>query len=324
MSADRPTRVAAIDIGTVTTRLVLAESRAGALRIAARRGAVTDLGEGVDMTGRFSSAAVERVLAAVRGFGAELRAFAPCLTLVTLTSAARDVENPAPLLDGLRAMGFDPQIIPGDVEASLTFWGVAGDFPDERIAVADSGGGSTEIVVGTGAPDCPSAPEHVVSLDVGCRRATDRFLLAGGDGEDAARAWARGQFSAAWADIARRPDRLVAVGGTVTTLVAVQHALVPYDSSFVHLHMLSLDEVDDLARRFSGMTVEQIAGLPGIEPKRVHVIQGGAIVVGELMRSGGYGSLTVSENGLLVGLARAAARIAERGGCEGGLASLLS
>ncbi len=310
-------RVACIDIGTVTTRLILAEREDGALRQVERRGFVTDLGEGVDATGKFCPSAVERVVEACSGFCRAIAPFGPDLVLTTLTSAARDASNAETLLSALRGLGLSPQIIEGETEAQVTFLGVSGDFPGERIAVVDSGGGSTEVVVGTApAGSAPAALERVVSLDIGCRRATERFLGPRGAGEDAARAWAREQFAGFWDGVEERPDRLVAVGGTVTTLVAVAHELEPYDSSFVHLHSLSLAEVDGLAERFSRMGVGEIARLKGIEPKRAPVIRAGALVVGELMRSGAYEALTVSENGMLAGLARAACRLLDAGGAS--------
>lgn len=363
----RTVRVAAIDIGTVTTRLILAEQRDGVLREVARRGSVTDLGERVDATGLFVPAAIGRVTDTCRAFCEDIVVFGADAVLTVLTSAARDAGNASVLLDNLRGLGLDPQIISGDEEARIMFSGVAADFPGERIAVADSGGGSTEIAVGTGIPlvgagdgtdglplgaknageslaaadsagavgassaraadartggargaGMPSdargvhAPgelrglDRSQSLDIGCRRVTDRFLGAGGAGADAARRWMREQFSAFWDSVADKPTRLVAVGGTVTTLVAVRHRLVPYDSAFVHLHDLSLAEVEELARRFAGFTVDEIAALPGIEPKRAPVIYAGSLIIAELMRTGDYDGLTVSENGLLAGLARRA------------------
>ncbi len=319
-------RVAGVDIGTVTTRLILAElDEGGALNVVARCGSVTDLGEGVDATGAFCSAAIDRVVETCRSFAERIAAFRPAVTLLTLTSAARDASNAHLLLERLEALGFSPEVIPGEVEARLTFLGVAADFAGERIAVMDSGGGSTEFALGSaGAASGPCALERTVSLDIGCRRVTERFLGAGGRGERAARTWAREQFAGFWGAVPETPSRLVAVGGTVTTLVAVQHELDPYDSAFVHLHALSLAEVDALADRFSGMSVAEIAACKGMEPKRAPVIRAGAIVVGEALRAGGYTSLTVSENGLLVGLARAGARLAESGSSTGGVLAALS
>lgn len=304
-------KVAAIDLGTVSSRLVLAQVEGGAIVGSSKHTEITDLGEGVDATGRFCEAAVERVLAACRMFVDEARAFGAACICTTCTSAARDASNAALLLlDGLRDLGLEPQVIPGEVEARLTFFGVAHDFAGERIIVADSGGGSTELATGVYAPERGVfALEGTRSLDIGCRRVTERFFsaLPPADGELAAAAnWAGEQFAAYFGGLPsdfERAERLVAVGGTVTTLVALVHELEPYDSSFVHLRELSLEQVSAAIGRMSTLDVEGIAALPGVQSKRAGVILAGAVVIRELMRAGNYDTLTVSENSLLAGMA---------------------
>lgn len=310
-------KVAAIDLGTVSSRLVLAQVEGGAIVESSKHTEITDLGEGVDATGRFCEAAVERVLAACRMFVDEARAFGAACICTTCTSAARDASNAALLLDGLRELGLEPQVIPGEVEARLTFFGVAHDFAGERIIVADSGGGSTELATGVYAPERGVfalergvfALEGTRSLDIGCRRVTERFFsaLPPARGElTAAAAWAGEQFAAYFEGLPsnfERAERLVAVGGTVTTLVALVHELEPYDSSFVHLRELSLDQVSAAIERMSALDADGIAALPGVQPKRAGVILAGAVVIRELMRAGGYDMLTVSENSLLAGMA---------------------
>lgn len=310
-------KVAAIDLGTVSSRLVLAQVEGGAIVESSKHTEITDLGEGVDATGRFCEAAVERVLAACRMFVDEARAFGAACICTTCTSAARDASNAALLLDGLRELGLEPQVIPGEVEARLTFFGVAHDFAGERIIVADSGGGSTELATGVYAPERGVfalergvfALEGTRSLDIGCRRVTERFFsaLPPARGElTAAAAWAGEQFAAYFEGLPsnfERAERLVAVGGTVTTLVALVHELEPYDSSFVHLRELSLDQVSAAIERMSALDADGIAALPGVQPKRAGVILAGAVVIRELMRAGRYDTLTVSENSLLAGMA---------------------
>ena len=303
-------KVAAIDLGTVSSRLVLAQVEAGAIVESSKHTEITDLGEGVDATGRFCEAAVERVLAACRMFVDEARAFGAVCICTTCTSAARDASNAVLLLlDGLRELGLEPQVIPGEVEARLTFFGVAHDFAGERIIVADSGGGSTELATGVYAPERGVfALEGTRSLDIGCRRVTERFFsaLPPSDGELAAAAdWAGEQFEAYFESLPsdfERAERLVAVGGTVTTLVALVHELEPYDSSFVHLRELSMEQISAAIERMFTLDVESIAALPGVQPKRAGVILAGAVVIRELMRAGGYDALTVSENSLLAGM----------------------
>lgn len=303
-------RIAAIDLGTVSSRLVLAEVNAGAIVSSRKHTEITDLGEGVDATGRFCERAVERVLDACRAFTAEAREFGAACVCTTCTSAARDASNADLLLDGLRELGLKPMVIPGEVEARLTFFGVAHDFADERIIVADSGGGSTELATGTYAPARGVfSLEGTRSLDIGCRRVTERFfttLPPTPDELKRAAAWAHGQFTAYFAALPEgfeRAERLVAVGGTVTTLVAMVNELEPYDSSFVHLHELTAAEVAGAIDCFGKLDVEGIAALPGVQPKRAGVILAGAVIVSELMRSGSYEKLTVSENSLLAGMA---------------------
>lgn len=298
-------KIAAIDLGTVSSRLLCAEMSNGQIAASSKCTVITDLGERVDATGVFAPAAIDRVAQACAEFVREAREFGAQHMCCTLTSAARDVSNGNELLDRLRDLGLVPQVIPGEVEARLTFYGVAHDFAGERIAVADSGGGSTELVVGR-ASDGGLELDCAESLNIGCRRVTERFFSSvppSADELDKAAAWARAQFEPYWAGLANRPERLVAVGGTVTTLVAMAHELAVYDSHFVHLRDLTIEQVEDGIDRMRSLTVEQIAQLPGIQAKRAPVILAGAIVVRELMRAGGYGRLTVSENSLLAGAA---------------------
>lgn len=298
-------KIAAIDLGTVSSRLLCAEMRNGQITASTKRTVITDLGERVDAAGVFAPAAIDRVTQACTEFVRKAREFGAQHVCCTLTSAARDVSNGNDLLDRLRDLGLVPQVIPGEVEARLTFYGVAHDFANERIAVADSGGGSTELVVGR-ACDGGLELDCTESLNIGCRRVTERFFSSvppSADELDKAAAWARAQFEPYWAGLANRPERLVAVGGTVTTLVAMVHELAVYDSHFVHLRDLTIEQVEDGIDRMRSLTVEQIAQLPGIQAKRASVILAGAIVVRELMRAGGYGRLTVSENSLLAGAA---------------------
>lgn len=308
-------KIAAIDLGTVSSRLLCAEMSNGQITASTKRTVITDLGERVDATGVFAPAAIDRVTQACTEFVREAREFGAQHVCCTLTSAARDVSNGNDLLDCLRDLGLVPQVIPGEVEARLTFYGVAHDFANERIAVADSGGGSTELVVGR-ASDGGLELDCAESLNIGCRRVTERFFSSvppSADELDKAAAWARAQFEPYWAGLANRPERLVAVGGTVTTLVAMVHELAVYDSHFVHLRDLTIEQVEDGIDRMRSLTVEQIAQLPGIQAKRAPVILAGAIVVRELMRAGGYGRLTVSENSLLAGAAATIYEVAMSG-----------
>lgn len=299
-------RVAAVDLGTVSSRLLLATIEDGAIVSSTKVTEITDLGRGVDATGRLSDDAIGRVLAACGGFVQRIADFAPDAVCTTLTSAARDAGNGEDLIGGLEQLGLRPQVIPGQIEARLTFYGVAHDFPARRIAVADSGGGSTELVMGSYAPGEPLTLGRLQSLNIGCRRITDRFLA--GDPPtreqcDEASAWAADVLAGYWEGAGERPERLVAVGGTVTTLVALANKLAVYDPAFVHLHELTAAEVESCIELMRGRTADEIAALPGIQAKRAPVMLGGALIIREILRTGGYDALTVSENSLLVGMA---------------------
>lgn len=304
-------KLAAIDLGTVSSRLMCATVDGGRIAHSTKHTVITDLGEGVDANGVFSDAAMERVVAACEGFAREARAYGATVVSTTLTSAARDVSNGEQLLGRLRALGLAPQVIPGEIEARLTFYGVAHDFAGERIAVADSGGGSTELVVGAYGPygkDAASVFDvsRAQSLDIGCRRVTERFFTSmppTAEEVELAIRWMRPHFDAYWAGLRSRPDRLIAVGGTVTSLVAMVHELAVYDSRFVHLRDLTLAELEGCIARMGTLDVEGIAALPGVQAKRAPVLLAGAVIVRELMRAGSYDRLTVSENSLLAGVA---------------------
>lgn len=302
------TCVACIDIGTVTCRLAVAQVEGGRVARLAKSSTICDLGEGLSATGRISDAARERVLACVDGYLPSAQQAGARAICCTLTSAARDAANSDDLTGALAARGLRPQVIPGQVEGSLTFLGVAQDFAGQCILVADNGGGSTELALGT-LDGGGLALDAVRSVDVGCRRVTERFLSAGdppsAEDMERARAFARGYFEVAVEEeriAGRSPQRLVVTGGTVTTLVAVRKRLEPYDSSQVHLASLSRDEVEALVAQLAALTVEGRRALPGIQAKRAPVILGGAVAISELMRATGFDQLTVSESDLLFGL----------------------
>lgn len=330
------TRVAVIDIGTVTARLAVADVESGRVTRLAKSSNIVNLGQDVDRTGRLREDAQRRLLGCVDLYLASAREAKAPAVCCTLTSAARDAENSADLLAELERRGLDAQVIPGEVEGSLTFLGVAQDFAGRRIMVADNGGGSTEVAVGsltegpagsegpgsTTVPGGATGPgglaiEWVRSANVGCRRLTEKFLAREDppSGEDLARAHElaaerlSGAISAASAAgaSAARPERLVVTGGTATTLVAVEKGLEPYDPRQVHLQALSRADVDALERRLAGLTVEGRAALPGIQAKRAPVILGGTVAIAELMRAAGFDELTVSESDLLFGLSIVAA-----------------
>ncbi len=326
-------RVACIDIGTVTARLAVADVEGGRVQRLAKSSTICNLGQDVDRTRMLATDAMKRVFLCCHEYVASAAAAGAEGICCTLTSAARDAGNAAELEEALRSLGLEPEVIPGEVEGALTFLGVAQDFDGKRILVADNGGGSTELACGVLA-DGVLDLRFVESTNVGCRRITDKFLSAGelpaAADLEAAHEFAAGLFlpavergglraACATADAgadsagsapasltAEAPEALVVCGGTVTTLVALDLALAPYDSGRVHLARLSRQKVAELEKKLAGLTVEQRAELPGIQPKRAPVILGGVVAIGELMDRTGFDELIVSESDLLFGLSLAA------------------
>lgn len=302
-------RVACIDLGTVTCRLAVADVYEGKVAHLHKHSTIVDLGEGLTATGVISEGAKQRVLACVDGYLAEARELGAPSICCTMTSAARDARNSGELLADFAERGLQAQVIPGEVEGSLTLLGVCQDFPGHLVLAADNGGGSTELALGCLSPDGLEV-RAIRSVDVGCRRMTERFLQAGdppsADDIAAAHAFAAGPFEQTVAELGLREagaERLVVTGGTVTSVVAILAKLVPYDSKYVHLHELTYGQIADVEALLAKLTVSERANLPGLQAKRAGVILGGAIAISELMRATGFDRLTVSESDLLHGLA---------------------
>ena len=311
---------AAIDIGTVSTRLIVARvDEEGRVEPLERQARITDLGEGTDATGALAPAAIERTCAVVADYlerlrllGAE-RGWPPCSVATTTTSAARDAANAADLLDPLRRLGLDPQVIAGGIEARLALLGVTADFAGRAVTVADIGGGSTELTVGRRAAGRDGVLEvgESVSYNVGCRRVTERFFAEAGEGAadpgavERARAFVAAELAPFFEEgrgHGAAGTRLVCVGGTATSLVAVSHGLVPYDSAFVHLHETSRAEVGRLAGELLAMPLAERRALAGLQPKRAGVIAAGALILDVLMGLGGWDAYAASESDSLFGL----------------------
>lgn len=301
-------RVGVIDVGTVTARLAIADVEDGRVVRMAKQSQIVNLGEGVDRSGVLAQTACARLLACIDGYLAQLAQAGVTALCCTLTSAARDARNADELLSQLEHRGLSAQVIPGKVEGSLTFLGVAQDFVGERLLVADNGGGSTEFALGQLGEDRTLRIERVQSIDVGCRRMTEKFLQRSDPPTEAdlanAHAFARSAFAevGTWFEGDNAASRLVVTGGTATTIVALKKGLVPYDPAQVHLAVLSEADVEEQERRLARLTEGQRGELPGIQVKRAPVILGGVIAVDEVMRATRFGHLSVSESDLLFGL----------------------
>lgn len=314
-------RVAAIDIGTVTSRLFVADVDASGLTTVARRSVITNLGEGVDATGMLSREAIERTVATVAEYRREIESCAqdvPVDRIVALaTSASRDAQNASEFVERLHEVGVDLTVIPGEREAYLSFLGASSDFRDESLLFVDIGGGSTELAFGRACAGVdPLVPEVELrashSFDIGCRRMTERFLHGDPPSEEeieAARAWAKDVLSGFFNDgSVCSCDRLVAVAGTPTSVVAVRDALVPYDSSKVHGACVTRKEFDEVASRMCSLPLEERMQVPGIQPKRAGVFPAGAIILGAVMDLAGVDRFTASESDILKGIVLDAAR----------------
>jgi exopolyphosphatase/guanosine-5'-triphosphate,3'-diphosphate pyrophosphatase len=297
-----PERFAAIDVGTNTVLLLVAERRGGALVPVLERAEITRLGRGVDASGRLDPSAIRDTVAVLAAYAADARRLGAAGIVCVATSAARDARNGAEFFEAARAAaGLVPEVIPGEEEARLVWKSAWRDFgrPGAPLAVLDVGGGSTEFTFGDG-----PLPAGRTSLQVGAVRLTERHVR--GDPVSpaelaAVRAAAR-EALRPLGGMAPRGGRLVGVAGTVTTLSSVAQALPAYDAERVHGAALGLKEVEALVARLAALTVAARAALPGMEPKRADVILAGALVVAEAMRATGFERLTVSDRGVRWGL----------------------
>ena len=305
--------LAAIDIGTVTARLALAQVEDGRVIRMAKYTEIVNLGEGVDTAKRLLPEAIHRCVGCVSSYVDHARKEGAEAVVCTLTSAARDAENAPDLGMGLASLGLEPMIIPGEIEGALTFLGVSHDFENHRILVADSGGGSTELVVGTLAGQQPGGQQldinFVESVDLGCRRLTERFNLSSdhpsAEDIDGAHTMAAQMMSEAIGRAQQQcaaPELLVGVGGTATSLIAIRDHLDPYDPSKVHLNHISLDEMLQIEGLLASKTLKEREDITGLQAKRAPVMLAGTILLAELMKNSGFKHLVVSESDLLFGL----------------------
>ena len=328
--------LAAIDIGTVTARLALAQVEDGRVIRMAKYTEIVNLGEGVDTTKRLLPEAIHRCVGCVSSYVDHARKEGAEAVVCTLTSAARDAENAPDLGMGLASLGLEPMIIPGEIEGALTFLGVSHDFENHRILVADSGGGSTELVVGmlagqpaaqgAGQPTAQGAGQQlggqqldinfVESVDLGCRRLTERFNLSSDHPSakdiDGAHKMAAQMMSEAIVRAQQQcaaPELLVGVGGTATSLIAIRDRLDPYDPAKVHLNHISLDEVSQIEGLLASKTLKEREDITGLQAKRASVMLAGTILLAELMKNSGFKHLVVSESDLLFGLVVTAATV---------------
>jgi exopolyphosphatase/guanosine-5'-triphosphate,3'-diphosphate pyrophosphatase len=303
-------RVAAIDIGTNSVRLLVAEVDGGSPRDAKlvaldRRMRITRLGQGVDRTRALAPEAIERTVTVLREYRTALDEHGVTTVRATATSAARDASNRDEFFAAAHdALGVTPELISGEEEAALSFLGATADLDAPGpVLVVDIGGGSTEFVLGTDAPD------GLVSLDMGCVRITEQYLES-----DPPAPEELSNAIAAVRDLVAEVPRvipgaaeaktLVGLAGTVTTVAAVELGIPEYDPEVIHHFRLTRAAAEDVFRTLATESAAQRVHNPGLEPGRVDVIVGGAAVLVGIFRVLGFDEMLVSEADILDGLVR--------------------
>ncbi|MFE0138978.1 Ppx/GppA phosphatase family protein [[Kitasatospora] papulosa] len=312
------TRVAAVDCGTNSIRLLVADvdPATGDFTELDRRMRIVRLGQGVDRTGRLAPEALERTFVACRDYAAAIKELGAERIRFVATSASRDAENSDTFVRGVREiLGVEPEVVTGDLEAQLSFDGatkelVGADHLEKPYLVVDIGGGSTEFVVGD------DRVRAARSVDIGCVRMTERHLVLDGVVVDPP---TPDRIAAIRADVAAALDlveetvpissaaTLVGLAGTVTTVAAMALGLEEYDSEAIHHSRVSVERVRELTERLLASTHEERAAIPAMHPGRVDVIASGALVLLAVMERAGAREVVVSEHDILDGIAWSAA-----------------
>lgn len=317
-------RVGVVDIGTNSTRLLIADVEQGAIDELDRRSEVTRLGQDVDSSGRLADVAMDRVFATLAAYREAMDAAAvPAdARVAVLTSATRDAANGADFTTRVRDdFGLDARTIVGDEEARLTFRGAThGRDPQDRtpLLVFDIGGGSTELIVGTGGSDAGDGIAFHVSLQAGVVRQTERHLHHDPPPPHELQQLADGVRATIEAgvpsELRRAAASAVGVAGTATSLAAIDQELDPYDPRRVHGYVLELAEAELLLARLAQMELAERRTVRGLHPDRAPTIVAGAAILLEVLRAFGLEQAEVSEHDLLHGVALERAAHAERRG----------
>jgi exopolyphosphatase / guanosine-5'-triphosphate,3'-diphosphate pyrophosphatase len=305
-----PMRVAAADIGTNSTRLLIADvGPDGSVAEVERLLEITRLGEGVDASGRLGEVPMGRVIDTLAAYAARARGSSAERLLAVATSAVRDASNRDDFLARVAGKGFEPCLLTGEQEAATTFAGVRSRAPGsssvsaEGTLVVDVGGGSTELVLGSAEGVAWSR-----SLQAGCVRMTERELGEDVVGEKALRACAAAVHELLESvpdPIVHATRRAVAVAGTATTLAAILHG--GYRAEAVHGARITREQTRSMERQLAGMTLEERRGVPGLEPARAPVIVAGLVVFGAVLDRFGLAEAVISERDILHGAALLAA-----------------
>lgn len=309
-------RVAAIDCGTNSIRLLIADVDLDAMTLVdvVRTMDIVRLGEGVDKTGGLSAGALHRTFAVCDRYATTIAELAPSVVRFVATSATRDASNRDVFVAGVQArLGVEPEVISGDTEARLAFLGatrslvgvpsLANRLTDQLSLVLDIGGGSTEFVLGTARDGVIAAR----SMNIGCVRITERRMHS--DPPTASEIWAAtADIDTAIEEAGKTVDlrsalTLVGLAGSVTTLAAIDLGIEQYDPVATHGSMLMTSEVHELTQRLLAMTHESRAAIPVMNPGRVDVIGAGALILDRVMAFMGISEVLVSEHDMLDGIA---------------------
>ena len=297
-------RVAAIDCGTNSIRLLIADINGDNFQEITREMEIVRLGQGVDATGQFDPEAIERTLAATRKYAEIIASKGVEKIRFCATSATRDASNRDLFIDGVREiLGIEPEVIPGTEEAELSFIGATKCLvhTESPYLVVDIGGGSTEFVLGT------TEVTYAKSVDIGCVRMSERHLNKAPQDplaiQKAIRNIDDAIAEAAYIVPLKEAKTLIAVAGTATTVAAAALGLSEYDRHAIHLSRIPAAKVIEIAQMFSLMSREQIAALGYMHPGRVDVIAAGSLVLSRVMIATGATEFVASESDILDGMA---------------------
>ncbi len=303
-------RVAAIDCGTNSLRLLIADVDGNNFREIHREMQIVRLGQGVDKNKAFAPEAIERTLEGTRGFANAIRSRGVEKIRFCATSATRDATNRALFIDGVQQiLGITPEVIPGSEEAALSFIGATRELGQELapFLVVDIGGGSTEFVLGS------TEVQSAKSVNIGCVRMSERHLTSQPPTQEQLLA-ATSDIDAAILDAGSHVDfsaaqTLIAVAGTATTVAAAALGLDQYDRYAIHLSRIPAAKVHEVAAMFATMNRAEIAALGYMHPGRVDVIASGSLVLSRVIDLTGASEFVASESDILDGIAWSLAKI---------------
>lgn len=301
-------RVAVIDVGTNSTRLLIADVADGRVEKLERRSRVTRLGRGVDLSAQLSNEAVEATCEAIAEYVEACREAGTEAIDAIATSAVRDASNGDAFIAELRErFALSPRVLDGEEEARLTYGGATAErLPAEPTLVLDIGGGSTEMVVGVG-----DEIDFHTSLQAGVVRHTERHISADPPTVEELEALATDVRGLIEASIADQPEAQaaagIAVAGTPTSLAAIELGLEPYDPARVHGHVLSLSSIQTRLSQLASAPLAERVEIAGMHPDRAPTIVAGVVILVEAMRAFGLDQVEVSEHDILYGAARSLA-----------------